>query len=68
MYSLLLFASGVQWEHQGADVRDVPTRTKQKTGRVECDDGTVVECDECVWCTNAGAQAWLQETVLGVRS
>ena len=25
-------------------------------GRVVCGDGTSVECDECVWCTNAGAQ------------
>lgn len=35
-------------------------------GRVECSDGTVVECDECVWCTNAGAQAWLADTGLSL--
>ena len=35
-------------------------------GNVELKDGSVVECDECVWCTNAGAQAWLGDTGLSL--
>lgn len=37
-----------------------------RPGQVELSDGSVVECDECVWCTNAGAQAWLQATGLSL--
>ena len=35
---------------------------KKKT--IICNDGTQVVFDECVWCTQAGAQAWLKETGL----
>ena len=35
-------------------------------GHVECSDGTRVACDECVWCTNAGAQSWLRDTGLSL--
>lgn len=39
--------------HRGAEsVRD---------GKVICTDGSIVHCDEVVWCTNAGAAQWLRE-------
>lgn len=35
-------------------------------GRLELSDGSMVQCDECVWCTSAGAQAWLGNTGLSL--
>eukprot|EP00960_Hanusia_phi_P073843 768100-Hanusia_phi.AAC.4 len=42
----------------GKEAVDVKNKT------VICNDGTEVVFDECVWCTQAGAQPWLKETGL----
>jgi len=33
-----------------------------------CSDGSFIACDECIWCTSAGAQGWLKETGLTLDS
>jgi NADH dehydrogenase FAD-containing subunit len=38
--------------------------TAVEDGALICSNGARVEFDECVWCTQAGAQPWLQESGL----
>ena len=49
---------------RGIDVVTGVAVARYTDGELVCADGRAFAFDECLWCTEAGAQAWLQDTGL----
>ena len=51
-------------KERGIDVHVGCEVTAVEGGKVKCKDGRSFDADECIWCTQAGAQEWLRDTGL----
>lgn len=52
------------WQERGVEVHEGVAVAAVRKGRLELAGGAARDFDECLWCTQAAAPAWLRKTGL----